>query len=55
MNLTWQLEVNDPRQATGWKALWEFSDDRYEAHKELADQLNQINAPIQFRIERKPD
>jgi hypothetical protein len=46
----WRFEVNDPRQSTGWHPLWEFSEDEREAHEELADSLNRINAPIQVRI-----
>jgi hypothetical protein len=52
---SWQLQVNDPRQSTGWKVLREFSGDQYETYQELIIELNHINAPVQLRIERKPD
>ena len=55
MNLMWQLKVNDPRQSINWKVLREFSEDQFEVYQELIKELNQINAPVQLRIERKPD
>jgi hypothetical protein len=53
MNLSWQLEVKNPRQSTRWKALWKFDEEQVETYKELVIELNQINAPVQFRIESK--
>lgn len=55
MKTSWQLEVNDPRQSTGCKAIREFSEELSEIYKDLIHELNQINDPIQLRIEREPD
>jgi hypothetical protein len=55
MNQSWQLETNNPHQSTVWKTLWEFGEEQQVIYQELVLELNQINAPIQFRVGRKPD
>ena len=52
MNPTWQLEVKDSRKSTNWKMLWEFAEEQCANYRELVLELNEINAPIQFRIEK---
>ena len=46
----WRLEVNDPRKSNDWSPLWKFDEDQCATYQELADELNQINAPIQLRL-----
>jgi len=47
---SWRLEVNNPRESTGWRLLWSFKGDQYTAYQELTEKLNVINAPVQLRI-----
>ena len=54
-NGLWYLEVNNPQQPNIWHPLWKFDTDQYSVYEELADNLNQINAPIQVRIVRHAD
>jgi hypothetical protein len=54
MNQSWQFESNNPWQSTGWNTLREFREELYTFCKELVIELNQINAPVHFRMERKP-
>ena len=46
----WRLEVNNPQQSNLWQPLWRFEEEQCATYQELADDLNQINAPIQLRI-----
>jgi len=46
----WRLEVNNPQQSNLWQPLWKFEQEQCATYQELADNLNQINAPIQIRI-----
>ena len=51
-HMMWHFEVNNPLMSTEWRSLWEIDDDQLVASKELRDELNKINAPIQLRIVR---
>ena len=48
----WRFEVNNPLMSTEWKRLWAIADDQLTRSRELRDELNRINAPIQLRIVR---
>jgi hypothetical protein len=51
----WRLEVSNPQESTDWKPLWSFGTDQFSMFQELAESLNQINAPVQLRIARLTD
>jgi len=51
----WQLEVSDPYKKINWQPIWMFDKDQFSTYQELADMLNQINAPIRVRIVRHAD
>jgi hypothetical protein len=48
----WRFEVNNPLTSTEWQPLWEVEEGQLAASRELRDELNRINAPIQLRIVR---
>lgn len=48
----WHFEVNNPLTSTEWKALWDVEEGELVASRELRDELNKINAPVQLRIVR---
>lgn len=47
---TLRVESNHPYESQQWKFLWEFEEDEWIATQMLIDELNILNAPIQFRI-----
>jgi len=48
----WHFKVNNPTTSTDWQTLWDVADDELVASRELRDELNRLNAPIQLRIVR---
>jgi hypothetical protein len=48
----WRFEVNNPLTSSDWWPLWEVGEDQLAASRELRDELNRINAPVQLRIVR---
>jgi hypothetical protein len=48
----WHFEVNNPLKSTEWRSLWDVAEDQLVASRELRDELNRINAPVQLRIVR---
>jgi hypothetical protein len=51
----WRLEANNPLTSPDWLPLWDFHEDELVANRELRDELNRINAPVQLRIVRNSD
>jgi hypothetical protein len=51
----WRFEVNNPHVSTEWRRLWVIADDQLTPSRELRDELNRLNAPVQLRIVRKTD
>ena len=49
----WRFEVNNPLTSAEWEPLWDVAEDQLVASRELRDELNQINAPVQLRIVRR--
>jgi hypothetical protein len=48
----WRFEVNNPLKSTEWQPLWGVDEDQLVRSRELRDELNRINAPVQLRIVR---
>ena len=48
----WRFEVNNPLTGTEWQALWDVDEGELVSSRELRDELNKINAPVQLRIVR---
>ena len=46
----WRLEVNNPQTRTDWLPLWGFDESQQATYRELIEELNRINAPVQLRI-----
>jgi len=49
----WRFEVNNPQTSAEWEPLWDVAEDQLVASRELRDELNKINAPVQLRIVRR--
>ena len=48
----WRFEVKNPLTSDEWRPLWAIAEDALLASRELRDELNRINAPVQLRIVR---
>jgi hypothetical protein len=46
----WRMEVKSPLAPSVWQQLWEFNEDQLTAFRELRDELNRINDPVELRI-----
>jgi len=53
--MPWRFEVNNPLLSTEWRALWQVDEGELVASRELRDDLNIMNAPVQLRIVRCPE
>jgi hypothetical protein len=45
-----RVETTDPNKSDGWKTLWEVDKDKWVKTQMLVDDLNIVDAPIQYRI-----
>ncbi len=51
-NKLWRLEAINPFTHIDWQPLWDIDEGELTANQELAEELNRINAPVEFRIVR---
>jgi hypothetical protein len=50
-----RVEAIDPNKSADWKILWEIDEDKWVKTQMLLDDLNIVNAPIQYRIVANAD